>query len=217
MELGPGVLLICGGVKVDENCESSVKGLYATGDLLGGFWGAAYTGATGVTLALSSGCIAGRNAARQASKMGMPNATKRQMKAEVDRLTDLLERKKKDGIRPSEVRRRLQEVMYRYVGMMRDEKGLRKAIEEIQGMKKEIPNLSVSSPTKLFNNEWVEVLEVSNLVETSEMIARAALMRTETRGNHHRDDFPSEDQGWLKNIIIKKDGRGMKLTTQPVK
>jgi len=217
LELGPGVLVIDGGVKVDENCESSVEGLYATGDLLGGFWGASYTGATGIILALSSGCIAGRSAAKQASKMKMPLVSKAQIKGEVDRLTGILERRKKDGIRPNELRRSLQEVMYCKVGIMRNEKGLKKAIEEIQGMKKEIPYLSVSSPIKCFNNEWTEVLEVTNLIETSEMIGRAALMRKETRGDHHRDDFPDIDQGWVKNIVIIKGKGAMKLTIQPIK
>jgi fumarate reductase (CoM/CoB) subunit A len=216
MEIGAGVLVIDGGVKVDENCESSVKGLYATGDLLGGFWGASYIGATGVILALTSGCIAGRHAAKQASKMKTPDVSKVQIKVEFSRLTNLLEKRRKDGIRPSVMRKTLQEVMHKYVGIMRHEKGLRKAIEEIQGMKKEILRLSVSSPNKVFNNEWGEALEVSNLVETSEMIARAALMRTETRGDHHREDFPNEDQKWRKNIIIKREGGRIKLTTQPV-
>lgn len=216
-ELGIGVLVGDGGVKVDENCESSVKGLYATGDVLGGFWGAAYLGGTGVILALTSGCIAGRNAAKRSSKMRMPKVHKAQIKAEVERLINLLEGSKKDGIRPCVMRKKLQEVMYRDVGIMKNEKGLKRGIEEIQRMKKEISHLSVSSPIKIFNNEWIEALEVRNLLETSEMIARAALMRTETRGDFHRDDFPNEDQGWMKNIIIKKVGEEVKLATQPVR
>ena len=216
LELGPGVLVIDGGVRVNEDCESSVAGLYATGDLLGGFWGASYTGATGVILALSSGCIAGRSAAKRASRIKMLRPNNDQIKKEVDRLTRLLTGKRRDGVRPSELRGRLQEVMARYVGIVRNEKGLKKGIEEIQGMKKEIPRLSVSSPMKVFNSEWIEALEVANLVETSEMIARAALMRTETRGDHRRDDFPSMGENWVKNIVIKKEGGRMKLHTEPV-
>jgi succinate dehydrogenase/fumarate reductase flavoprotein subunit len=217
LELGPGVLVIDGGVGVNENCESSVGGLYATGDLLGGFWGASYTGATGVILALSTGCIAGRSAAKRASRIKIPRLNNDQIKKEVDRLTRLLVGKKRDGVRPSELRRSLQEVMSRCVWVVRSEKGLKKAIEEIQGMKKEIPRLCVSSPIKVFNNEWVEALEMQNLVETSEMMARAALMREETRGDHRREDFPNEDPEWKKNIVIKKEGGRMRLRTQPVK
>jgi fumarate reductase (CoM/CoB) subunit A len=217
LELGPGVLVIDGGVRVNEECESSVGGLYATGDLLGGFWGASYTGATGVILALSSGCIAGRSAAKRASGLKMPRPNDDQIKKEVDHLTRLLIGKRKDGIRPSELRGRLQEVMGRSVGVVRGEQGLKKAIEEIRGMKKEIPRLCVSSPMKVFNNEWIEALEVENLVETSEMMARAALMREETRGDHRREDFPGTDKDWVKNIVIKKEGRRMKLDTQPAK
>jgi len=216
LELGPGVLVIDGGVRVNADCESSVGGLYATGDLLGGFWGASYTGATGVILALSSGCIAGRSAAKRANSTKMPKPSRVRIKEEVDRLMQLLVRRRKDGVRPSELRTRLQETMGRGVGVVRSESGLKGAIEEIRGMKKEISRLSISSSVKVFNNEWVEGLEVENLVETSEMMARAALMRTETRGDHRREDYPSTDEKWMKSIVIKKEGGRMRLTTQPV-
>jgi succinate dehydrogenase/fumarate reductase flavoprotein subunit len=51
----------------------------------------------------------------------------------------------------------------------------------------------------------------------SEMVCRAALLRTESRGSHYRSDYPAEDNDhWLKNIVLRKGDRGMSLESVPV-
>jgi succinate dehydrogenase / fumarate reductase flavoprotein subunit len=48
-----------------------------------------------------------------------------------------------------------------------------------------------------------------NLLVTSEAVARAAIMREESRGAHSRIDFESESDEWLQyNIILKKSSSG---------
>ena len=66
-------------------------------------------------------------------------------------------------------------------------------------------------------NEWVMALENESMVLVLELIARASLMREESRGAMYRRDYPETDNGeWLKNIIVNQaDGRAV-LRTQPV-
>jgi succinate dehydrogenase/fumarate reductase flavoprotein subunit len=77
--------------------------------------------------------------------------------------------------------------------------------------------MGTESKDRRYNREWVEALQVKNMVQILEMIARAALMRTESRGAHYRRDYPNTDNvNWLKNICIKQEAGEMRITTQPI-
>jgi succinate dehydrogenase / fumarate reductase flavoprotein subunit len=59
--------------------------------------------------------------------------------------------------------------------------------------------------------------EVRSMALCAELTFKAALMRSESRGFHFREDFPErDDKNWLKWIILKKDGGEMKLATQMI-
>ena len=59
--------------------------------------------------------------------------------------------------------------------------------------------------------------EVKSMTLCAELTFRAALMRTESRGFHFREDYPErDDKNWLKWIILQEEGGKIKLSTQPV-
>jgi succinate dehydrogenase/fumarate reductase flavoprotein subunit len=71
---------------------------------------------------------------------------------------------------------------------------------------------------RAFNLGWQQALDVRNLLTASELIARSALMREDSRGAHYREDFPELDNAnWLKNVYLARDGASVKLWTEPVK
>jgi succinate dehydrogenase/fumarate reductase flavoprotein subunit len=65
--------------------------------------------------------------------------------------------------------------------------------------------------------QLIRYLELQNMLLVSEMVCRAALLRTESRGSHYRSDYPEEDNNdWLKNIVLHKGESGMRLEAVPV-
>jgi succinate dehydrogenase/fumarate reductase flavoprotein subunit len=132
---------------------------------------------------------------------------KKQIDREMENAGEFL--KKREGMRPVEIKNKLQSLIWDKVGIFRTGKEIQEAITEIERMKEhDLPRLCVMSNGTRYNREWIEALEIENLVTVAEMVAEAALMRTESRGAHYRRDFPKTDnQNWFTNIVIdQKDG-----------
>jgi succinate dehydrogenase/fumarate reductase flavoprotein subunit len=82
---------------------------------------------------------------------------------------------------------------------------------------KDVPTLCTSLDTPKYNLEWIEALELENIVLILETSAKAALMRTESRGVHYRSDYPNADyDNWLKEIVIRQENGEPQMRTRPV-
>src|SRR3989304_9101502 len=68
-----------------------------------------------------------------------------------------------------------------------------------------------------YNLEFIESLQVRNLLYILELIATAALTRQESRGLHYRSDYPHVDNdNWLRNTILSRGMNGINVSTSPV-
>ena len=84
-------------------------------------------------------------------------------------------------------------------------------------VKKDLPALSTSSKSRRYNKEWIEALELENVVQVLEISARSSLMRTESRGVHYRSDYPyTDNDNWLNEIVVKKVDGKMDITIRPI-
>src|SRR4029079_7171485 len=85
------------------------------------------------------------------------------------------------------------------------------ALDDLEGLKKEAETMKAPGASQ-YNPGWHEALSMKSLLITSEVVARAALLREESRGAHTREDFPGEREEWVQyNVIIKKGASGVEV------
>src|SRR6185312_716782 len=110
----------------------------------------------------------------------------------------------------------LQQTMNDLVGIIRKEEEMREALAKLEELKSRSEKLSVEG-TRAFNPGWHLALDLRNMLAVSECVARAALLRQESRGGHTRDDFPKMDAHWRgRNLICSVEGDGILVEEQPM-
>jgi len=216
MEVAPTGHFHCGGVKIDEKTRSSVPGLFACGEGAGGVHGANRLGANSFPTLQVFGARAGKFAAEHATRNGKREVDYNQVERECEKILQPIKQDK--GVSPILVRKKIQSLMQDNVGIVRNRQGLESAIHQLKEIKaKEVPKLYVKNHHNKYDLEWIEALRVQKMVELGLIIAKAALLRTESRGVHFREDYPQSDNGnWLKNIIVKLENGEVSLRSQPI-
>lgn len=122
------------------------------------------------------------------------------------------------GVKATHLRQKMQTTMTDNVGVFRTEQSISSAIEELQQLRVEYGrNLQIDDKGKRFNSDLLEAWELGCLLELSEVTARAALARQESRGGHARDDYPKRnDAEWLKHSLSFAEGDSYRLDYKPV-
>jgi len=107
----------------------------------------------------------------------------------------------------------LRKAMWAGAGIVRDATGLEEALQAIRRVKERLSEV-VAGDLRTFHG----LLSLHSMVTVSDLIARAALARTESRGAHYRSDFSEEDnEHWLRNTVLVKGPDGAPvLKTEPV-
>nr|MDO8100329.1 fumarate reductase (CoM/CoB) subunit TfrA [Candidatus Njordarchaeota archaeon] len=216
MEVSPTAHHLMGGLKINERAETTVKRLFGAGEVTGGIHGGNRLGGNALADTQVFGKIAGENAAMLAKSLSETPAVSR---SEVDEAHKMAYAPldSKSGLSSIELRKTLQKLMWNKVGIFRTGEALKEALNEIVKMRNRVSTIATRNKSLCYNKEWIESLEIPNMLLTAEMVTRAALMRKESRGAHYRKDFNKTDnRSWLVNIHVAKDAEGMKLWTEPV-
>lgn len=173
-----------GGIKTDVDGQTNISGLFACGEV-------ACTGIHGANRLASNslleGLVFGRKIAKKieknGKKTGLPELQFKLMPHSFIKINDEVLRRMKEEI---------QTAMTKYVGIIRNEKGLNKAAAIIKEIGIRYSDLAGFSLIKL---------EVLNMLTVAKLVIESALERTESRGAHFRSDYDkTDDANWKRNI-----------------
>lgn len=123
------------------------------------------------------------------------------------RLAEL--RSQRNGPDPESLRQEMQRVMMENVGIYRNGENMAKAKNTLGEMRQIYTQIKANDPSKAFNTQVLEILELGHLLDLAYMMTACALNRQESRGAHAREDYPErDDKNWLKHTLAwLEDGK----------
>jgi succinate dehydrogenase / fumarate reductase flavoprotein subunit len=215
VEVAPTAHYGMGGVVVDEFGETRIDDLFAIGETMAGVHGANRLGGNSLAETVAFGVIAGQRIAERVSESGtipgrvLTHVAEPQLRSLV-RLAD------RDGTHDvMAVFRDLQDLLWEHAGILRDEQSLRAGLDELDTIRKRASDLDVGPVT---SDSFEFALDIGFMLTTAQAVLRGALERTESRGAHHRTDFPETDPDWQRNLYFEQADLGrMKHHTEPVR
>ena len=206
MEVAPTAHHIMGGAIIDTDCTTTLDSLYACGEVVGGIHGGNRIGGNAIAEGQVFGFIAGNSAAAAAAKIKRNGTDLLPLAKELESKRNEKLKGGNGEVKPSTIKKKLQQIMMAKAGVIRDEVGLKEAQEDLDKLSEELSRSGAGNSKLPFNQQAVDHFEASNMVEFSKLVVAAALMRKESRGAHYRKDFPNrDDQGFMQNIFIKGD------------
>ncbi len=214
MEVAPTVHYQMGGVRVEpETGETSVKGMYAAGEVACGLHGANRLGGNSLSDILVFGRRAGAAAAEVVKGLNVPTFNQEEVHAEITRT--LVPFEPGEGSNPFYLKEEIAKNMWKHVGIVRNEADLNSGLKEVERIRTEAANTKAKGE-RAYNQSWLDSLQVWDMLMGCEALIRSALDRKESRGAHARSDYPAKEDRWLVNIItFEKNGR-MEREMRPV-
>jgi succinate dehydrogenase / fumarate reductase flavoprotein subunit len=208
MQVGPTLHYFMGGVRVDADTQmTKVPGLFAAGECGAGLHGANRLGGNSLSDLIVFGALAGKGAKKYLGELdASPSVQDDDIEEGVRRATVILNRE--SGPNPYVIQDELHDVMGAHVGIIREGKSIEEGIGKIHELKERAAGVKAHGASQ-YNPGWHAAIDLAPLLLMSEAVARAALMREESRGAHTRSDFEDERDEWLKyNVVIRRGPDG---------
>lgn len=215
MEVGPTCHYVMGGVEVDPDTAASpaVPGLYAAGEVAGGMHGSNRLGGNSLSDLLVFGRRAGLHAARYAAGApARPALDEAQLSAAA---AEALAPFGEGSEHPYALHQELQQTMNDLVGIIRRAGEMKQALDRLAVLGRRAEAVAVEGHRQ-FNPGWHLALDLRNMLLVSECVARAALLRRESRGGHTREDWPGMDRDWRRvNLVCSLAEGQLTVERQP--
>ena len=209
MEVGPTCHYVMGGVEVDPDTAAApgIAGLFAAGEVAGGMHGSNRLGGNSLSDLLVFGRRAGIGAAAYVHGLGgtYPELDQQQLDAAAAYALAPFADGDITRENPYTIHLELQQSMNDLVGIIRKAEEIEAALVKLGELKERAAKVGVEGHRQ-FNPGWHLALDLRNMLVVSECVAKAALLRQESRGGHTRDDYPEMSPQWReKNLICSID------------
>ena len=188
----PAAHFFCGGVHTDTHGRTSVPGLYAVGET-------AHTGLHGANRLASNSLLEGCVFAhRLAEHLAKPGARARQTPFKAKPWNPGRAVTSDEAVVISQNWDEIRQLMWNYVGIVRTNKRLARALARLELLNREIAQYYWDFlPTP-------DVVELRNIADVATMVIRSAIKRKESRGLHYTLDYPKTRPTWHRDTILKK-------------
>jgi succinate dehydrogenase/fumarate reductase flavoprotein subunit len=193
-------------VFVDEFARTTVKGLYAAGDM-------ASVPHNYMLGAFTNGAIAGEDAADFADGVDLPAYDEQDFERERKRV--LAPTLRSDGIPPNQIEYKTRRLVNDYLQPPKVTTKMRLAQQRFEEIREDLEHNMVVRDS----HELMRALEASSILDCAEMAATASLFRTESRWGlyHNRVDHPEKnDADWFCHTLLQKSEGGMVCSKRPV-
>ena len=202
IEVAPIAHYHMGGIRADTDMGTTVPHLFAAGEAVGGANGANRLSGNAITEAFTFGRRAGERAAALAARTPMPDPPH-----SVSRPAS-----RRNDVNPAAEIASLQALMHSHVGPLRTRAGLDKALQHITALSPLCAELGAPRPG--LDPEWIDYCDLRSMRLVADCVARAALLREESRGAHQRDDFAQTHEAWHKHQTIRLAGEQVHIASQ---
>ncbi len=206
MMIYPAIHYSMGGIWVDYELQTTVPGLFATGESNFSDHGANRLGASALMQGLADGYFVlpytiqnyladEINTPRFKTDIPEFDEAEKEVQGQLERLMEV-----KGTLSVDTLHKKLGKIMWDYVGMARNKEGLLTAIEEIKTLKEEFwNNLNIPGELNDMNQELQKASRLADFIELGELMARDALLREESCGGHFREEYQTGEGEALRN------------------
>jgi fumarate reductase flavoprotein subunit len=208
---------LLGGIETTLDGATSLSGLFACGECAcPGMHGANALAGNALTASVVFGRRAGAAAAAYAQAIGQVRVADSRPSEEQQRVEALFSREAGEDT-VARICRDLSTLMDAHVGLVRDENGLATAAQGLAGLKQRHGRVGLRHRGKVYNTEFLSLLELGSLLDVAEAVITAAQARKESRGVHQRSDFPiMNDKEWRQHTCVSRRNGDPTVETRPV-
>jgi fumarate reductase flavoprotein subunit len=215
VEVIPTAHYMMGGVVFAPDCTTPMPNLFAAGEDTGGVHGANRLGGNGVANSTVFGGLAGASMAaktNRAAALPDPDAAALE-RARARAFAPLGGRRGDLGA----IRDKLYDVMWNEVGILRTGATLARGASALDGLARDIADSDIADTDRRYNLTWMDRLNLESLILVSRAICAAAIARTDSRGAHFREDFPTTSElATSRYTLTRLAGDALTVDTAPV-